>query len=141
MSSLETYLNGVARSEEKRGSGFDVAAYEVLFAVLNDIGVPAHLLGWECLFYAIPCVAGGMPIWKTYDKVAYQLGTSSFAVERNIRTAAQSSVDRLGVDGISRVYGNTLSPEKGVPTNAHLLVAAARMYTARLAAADAELSA
>ena len=97
-----------------------------IYDTLADMGIPSQLLGYDCIHAAIPLVVQAEPMGRIYKKVAILLDLTPASVERNIRTAAAASIKNLSQDDISRIYGNSLNWDSGTPTNAQLLVTAAR---------------
>ena len=102
-----------------------------LCEVLKRMGVPPHLKGYECIVEAVPYIMLRVPMAEIYRLVAVELKTTPWCVERNIRSAAEVSIDRIGQREIFEIYGNAL-PLSGKPSNAQLLVTAARMMNGML---------
>lgn len=84
------------------------------------LGMPTSLKGFE---YAISAVRMSVEqpnaqITKViYPKVAEQFQTSASRVERAIRHAVEAVWDRGDIDILQHVFGNTIDPIRGKPTN------------------------
>lgn len=95
--------------------------------VLLFLGVPEGLKGSRCIIAALPYVKQRLSFSQVYEAVGRELDIPPCNVERNIRSAANTSADRLAADGLVSVYGGTLKLT-GVPTNSQLLLAGLRFY-------------
>ena len=94
--------------------------------VLREIGVPAHIKGYEYLRHAIrlavynhvylECITG-----QLYPDVAKEFNTTSCRVERAIRHAIEVAWDRGDLDVLQKWFGFTVSNTKGKPTNSEFI--------------------
>lgn len=90
--------------------------------VLLDIGVPVHHLGFGHLITAI-CICTKRPealqkITKDlYPEVAKERNTTPSRVERGIRHSIETAVDNAEYDNLVRFFGNSISINRGKPTN------------------------
>lgn len=94
--------------------------------ILHEIGVPAHIKGYQYLRTAIiTCVEdGGMLSSVTkilYPSIAKKYGTTSSRVERAIRHAIEVAWDRGDVDVLSSYFGYTIQSQRGKPTNSEFI--------------------
>lgn len=94
---------------------------------LKELGVPASLIGYHYQACAIGMLIEDMSlinaITKTiYPKVAKEFNTTLYAVERAIRTAITIGWERGNVDFQKKLFGYTVSANKGTPTNSEFLV-------------------
>ena len=96
--------------------------------ILDDIGMPCSLRGRRYAVAAICLVCQNSSVrysvTKTiYPEVAKCFGPSITAgsVERAIRHAIEVAFDRCPVDIIRKYFGNTLSPNTGMPTNSEFI--------------------
>lgn len=94
--------------------------------VIHTLGVPAHIKGYSYLRRAIVlCVAEpeliSLITKALYPKVAREFDTTSSRVERAIRHAIEVAWDRGDIDVLQRYFGNTVSLDKGKPTNGEFI--------------------
>ena len=94
--------------------------------VIHEIGVPAHIKGYQYVRYAIILAVQDMDvinsITKTlYPKVAEQFGTTPSRVERAIRHAIEVAWDRGDLETLQHYFGYTVSNTKGKPTNSEFI--------------------
>ena len=103
----------------------DVSREEIIANYLRVLGVPAHLTGYPYLKESIDyCVERcGQRISLTtavYPHVAAEFTTTPMRVERNVRSAIEWAWDNGGVSNIDaqhKIFGYTVSDQKGRPTN------------------------
>ncbi len=98
--------------------------------VLKDIGVPGHLKGYSYLTEAIGIVIQDPSelhrITKgVYPQVAEKVGSTPTKVERVMRSAIECALDRCDMLTINRYFGNSISANKGKPTNSEFIAAVA----------------
>ena len=94
--------------------------------VLHQIGVPAHIKGYQYLRYSIilctsdSSMLGG--ITKVlYPTVAKKFHTTPSRVERAIRHAIEVAWDRGDVDVLMSYFGYTIQSDRGKPTNSEFI--------------------
>lgn len=90
--------------------------------VLLDLGVTDNLLGYTYLERAIEiAIEHGTTIQNIttvlYPRVAEYFGTTRPCVERCIRLAIDNAWLRCDYETQRKYFGNTVSPNKGRPTN------------------------
>jgi hypothetical protein len=56
-----------------------------------------------------------------YRPIAEEFGTTAQNVERLIRHAIESTMSAARARGVYTLFGNTIDPAKGKPTNAHVI--------------------
>lgn len=94
--------------------------------VIHEIGVPAHIKGYQYLREAIIIAVGDMDVINAITKVLYPQVAKTFAttpsrVERAIRHAIEVAWDRGDLDTLQRFFGYTVSNTKGKPTNSEFI--------------------
>jgi len=100
--------NATANTEEK------------LQHLLLELGVPSHLKGYRYLLVAIPLYKSNpdqIITKELYPVVADCFGTTYTKVERAIRHAVETGIDRCSWEILKRTFGNSINPEKGKPSN------------------------
>lgn len=94
--------------------------------VIHEIGVPAHVKGYQYLRDAIMLVVDeinylGAVTKELYPAIAQKYDTTPSRVERAIRHAIELAWDRGDLDKINKFFGYTISGEKGKPTNSEFI--------------------
>ena len=95
-------------------------------AIIHEIGVPAHIKGYQYLREAIIMTVNDMDAINAITKVLYpsvakRYHTTSSRVERAIRHAIEVAWDRGDVEMLNNVFGYTISGAKGKPTNSEFI--------------------
>ena len=95
-------------------------------AIIHDIGVPAHIKGYQYLREAITLAVGDMEVINAVTKVLYpavakKFGTTASRVERAIRHAIEVAWDRGDLETLQKYFGYTVSNAKGKPTNSEFI--------------------
>ena len=94
--------------------------------MIHEIGVPAHIKGYQYLREAIIIAVNDMDVINAITKVLYPqvaktFGTTPSRVERAIRHAIEVAWDRGDLDTLQRFFGYTVSNTKGKPTNSEFI--------------------
>ena len=94
--------------------------------VIHEIGVPAHIKGYQYLRDAIIMVINDMDILNSitkqlYPNIAKQYNTTPSRVERAIRHAIEVAWSRGKMDTIDMLFGYTVNNGKGKPTNSKFI--------------------
>jgi len=94
--------------------------------VIHEIGVPAHVKGYQYLRDAIMLVIEeinylGAVTKELYPAIAQKYDTTPSRVERAIRHAIELAWDRGDIDRINKFFGYTINGEKGKPTNSEFI--------------------
>ena len=95
-------------------------------AIIHEIGVPAHIKGYQYLREAITLAVGDMEVINAVTKVLYpavakKFGTTASRVERAIRHAIEVAWDRGDLETLQKYFGYTVSNVKGKPTNSEFI--------------------
>ena len=95
-------------------------------AVIHEIGVPAHIKGYQYLREAIIIAVDDMEVINAVTKVLYpavakRFGTTPSRVERAIRHAIEVAWDRGDLETLQKYFGYTVSNTKGKPTNSEFI--------------------
>lgn len=98
----------------------------VISDIMRQIGVPAHIKGYQYLREAIIlCVQDtemlGSVTKLLYPTVAKTFSTTSSRVERAIRHAIEVAWDRGDVEVLSSYFGYTIQNQRGKPTNSEFI--------------------
>lgn len=95
-------------------------------SMIHEIGVPAHIKGYQYLREAIIIAVNDMDVINAITKVLYPQVAKTFAttpsrVERAIRHAIEVAWDRGDLETLQRFFGYTVSNTKGKPTNSEFI--------------------
>ena len=95
-------------------------------AIIHEIGVPAHIKGYQYLREAIIMAVEDIDVINAvtkvlYPEVAQKFGTTASRVERAIRHAIEVAWDRGDLDTLQKYFGFTVSNSKGKPTNSEFI--------------------
>jgi two-component system response regulator (stage 0 sporulation protein A) len=94
--------------------------------IMHEIGVPAHIKGYQYLRDAIMMVVKDLDIINSitkqlYPSIAREYNTTPSRVERAIRHAIEVAWSRGQVEAIDALFGYTVSLGKGKPTNSEFI--------------------
>ena len=111
-------------------------------SIIHEIGVPAHIKGYQYLREAIILAVNDMDVINAITKVLYPqvaktFGTTPSRVERAIRHAIEVAWDRGDLDTLQRFFGYTVSNTKGKPTNSEFIALIADKLQLQLKSAEA----
>ena len=110
--------------------------------IIHEIGVPAHIKGYQYLREAIIIAVNDMDVINAITKVLYPQVAKTFQttpsrVERAIRHAIEVAWDRGDLDTLQRFFGYTVSNTKGKPTNSEFIALIADKLQLQLKSAEA----
>ncbi len=111
-----------AEDPDRRGRGLE----STVTAIIHEIGVPAHIKGYQYLREAIMIAVEDMDVINAVTKVLYpevakRFGTTASRVERAIRHAIEVAWDRGDLETLQKYFGYTVSNAKGKPTNSEFI--------------------
>ncbi len=94
--------------------------------IIHQIGVPAHIKGYQYLRTAILMTISDNEIINSVTKVLYpsvakKYQTTTSRVERAIRHAIEVAWDRGDVDTLNSYFGYTIQNSRGKPTNSEFI--------------------
>ncbi len=94
--------------------------------VIHELGVPAHIKGYQYLREAIMMVINDIDIInqitkQLYPEIAIKFKTTPSRVERAIRHAIEVAWSRGEQVAVERIFGYTISAAKGKPTNSEFI--------------------
>ena len=94
--------------------------------VIHELGVPAHIKGYQYLREAIIMVINDIDVInqitkQLYPDIAKKFKTTPSRVERAIRHAIEVSWMRGEQASIEKIFGYTISAAKGKPTNSEFI--------------------
>ncbi len=115
-------MAGITVANEKKADDLEV----VISEIMHQIGVPAHIKGYQYLrkaiLYAIDDDEMMNSVTKLlYPTVAKDFKTTPSRVERAIRHAIEVAWDRGDVDVLASYFGYTIQNSRGKPTNSEFI--------------------
>lgn len=109
----------------------------ILRNILLELGAPDHLLGHPYVVQAVLLVIHDQMYIKNitfglYPQLAARFDTTASRVERAIRHLVEVTWTRGDMAVLDRYFGNTVSAEKGKPTNGEFIARLANVVKLRL---------
>ena len=94
--------------------------------IIHEVGVPAHIKGYQYLREAIMMVVNNIDIInqitkQLYPDIAAKYHTTPSRVERAIRHAIEVAWTRNQTETVDNIFGYTISAAKGKPTNSEFI--------------------
>lgn len=94
--------------------------------IIHEVGVPAHIKGYQYLREAIIMSVDNMDMLNSITKILYpgiakKFDTTPSRVERAIRHAIEVAWSRGKMDTLDELFGYTISNGKGKPTNSEFI--------------------
>lgn len=108
------------KPQEKRDLEKDVTD------MIHEIGVPAHIKGYQYLREAIMMSVSDMEMLNSITKILYptiakKFQTTPSRVERAIRHAIEVAWSRGKMETLDALFGYTINTGKGKPTNSEFI--------------------
>ena len=115
-------IPAVAMQTEVKGPDIETQVTQII----HQIGVPAHIKGYQYLRTAILLTIKDSDIINSVTKVLYpsvakKYATTTSRVERAIRHAIEVAWDRGDVDTLNSYFGYTIQNNRGKPTNSEFI--------------------
>ncbi len=135
-------IRGGDRLRKSSGARPDKTSIETMVTnIIHEIGVPAHIKGYQYLREAIIIAVNDMDVINAITKVLYPQVAKTFQttpsrVERAIRHAIEVAWDRGDLDTLQRFFGYTVSNTKGKPTNSEFIALIADKLQLQLKSAE-----
>jgi two-component system response regulator (stage 0 sporulation protein A) len=98
----------------------------VISDIMHELGVPAHIKGYQYLRMAIMLTVNSPDMMSSVTKVLYptvakQFATTPSRVERAIRHAIEVAWDRGDIHVLNSYFGYTIQNSRGKPTNSEFI--------------------
>ena len=108
--------------------------------ILLELGAPAHLTGHPYVVRGSLLVVSNQMFLNNitfglYPQLAAEFDTTAARVERSIRHLIEITWERGDMDVLNRYFGNTVSPDRGKPTNGEFIARIANVVKRRMKAA------
>ena len=119
---FESRQNGNLGGETLSGPDMETQVTKII----HQIGVPAHIKGYQYLRSAILMTIQDNDIINSVTKVLYpsvakKYSTTTSRVERAIRHAIEVAWDRGDIDTLNSYFGYTVQNSRGKPTNSEFI--------------------
>ncbi|MBP3606219.1 MAG: sporulation transcription factor Spo0A [Clostridia bacterium] len=129
LSSLIGHIRSLSRDRDTKAKIPDREAGDLeaqVTKVIHQIGVPAHIKGYQYLRFAILMTIDDSDVINSVTKVLYptvakKYQTTTSRVERAIRHAIEVAWDRGDVDTLNSYFGYTIQNSRGKPTNSEFI--------------------
>ncbi len=123
---LEEIRGGEGTTADSKSRMDPTNIESMVTGIIHEIGVPAHIKGYQYLREAIIIAVNDMDVINAITKVLYPQVAKTFQttpsrVERAIRHAIEVAWDRGDLDTLQRFFGYTVSNTKGKPTNSEFI--------------------
>lgn len=92
--------------------------------LLNDLGIPPNLIGYDCLKNAISlCLENDYKkhFMKLYKDIGLISHKSEKSIDRNIRTVVEISINNMDKELMEELFGYSLSYDRDKPCNSHYI--------------------
>ena len=105
--------------------------------ILLELGAPDNLLGHPYMVEAILLVVEDRTyidnvMFGLYPQVAAKFDTTAARVERALRHLLEVTFTRGDWEVLAKYFGNTISPDKGKPTNSEFIARIANVVKQRM---------
>lgn len=120
-------LSQVVGKTEKQEKLTEENLEKVVSKLLREIGVAPSLKGYDYLRIAIILTMENKELYlhnvtkALYPDIAKRKNTTSSRVERAIRHAIETAWSKGNIEKINTIFGYTISPHKGKPTNSEFI--------------------
>lgn len=104
----------------------DVSLENKITELMHELGIPAHIKGYQFLREAIALVVDDMGMLgkitkQLYPTIAEKYATTPSRVERAIRHAIEVAWSRGKTDTLTKMFGYTIQIDRGKPTNGEFI--------------------
>lgn len=122
----ESHTKGTVAGGEISGGGHERDMETQVTKIIHQIGVPAHIKGYQYLRTAIMMTIEDSDIINSVTKILYpsvakKYDTTSSRVERAIRHAIEVAWDRGDIETLNSYFGYTIQNNRGKPTNSEFI--------------------
>lgn len=123
---IDTFYRNRINSSDSSSSIVQDDVETQVTKIIHQIGVPAHIKGYQYLRTAILMTISDSEIINSVTKILYpsvakKYGTTTSRVERAIRHAIEVAWDRGDVDVLNSYFGYTIQSNRGKPTNSEFI--------------------
>ncbi|MBE6645376.1 MAG: sporulation transcription factor Spo0A [Ruminococcaceae bacterium] len=129
-SGLVYHMEAILKAKNKTSTEKNIGAVADMEAqvtkIIHQIGIPAHIKGYQYLRSAILMTIDDTEIINSVTKILYpsvakKYQTTTSRVERAIRHAIEVAWDRGDVETLNSYFGYTIQNSRGKPTNSEFI--------------------
>ena len=119
-----TAIDGQLRQNAQRRQEVNIEA--MVTSIIHEIGVPAHIKGYQFLRTAVKMVVDNPDMINRITKELYPsigkcYNTSASKVERAIRHAIEVAWSRGRIDTLNKAFGCRVATKEDKPTNGEFI--------------------
>ena len=119
-----TAIDSQLRQNAQRRQEVNIEA--MVTSIIHEIGVPAHIKGYQYLREAVRMVMDNPELMgritkELYPGIAHRFGTTSSKVERAIRHAIEVAWNRGRIDALDEAFGKNVCALDDKPTNGEFI--------------------
>ena len=116
----------VSAGEKTPARRNDANIEALVTSIIHEIGVPAHIKGYQYLREAVRMVMDNPELMgritkELYPGIAHRFGTTSSKVERAIRHAIEVAWNRGRIDALDEAFGKNVCALDDKPTNGEFI--------------------
>lgn len=121
---VSTNVENIVNQSAARGEAVDLET--VVTDFIHELGVPAHIKGYQYIRSAIMMVVENMDLLnfitkQLYPEIAKAYNTTASRVERAIRHSIEVAWSRGKPEIMNEIFGYTIHTGKGKPTNSEFI--------------------
>lgn len=126
ISHMESLIRQRKKESAEKKSSLSTDLEAQVTKIIHQIGVPAHIKGYQYLRTAILMTVENNEIINSVTKILYptvakKYGTTTSRVERAIRHAIEVAWDRGDLETLNSYFGYTIQNTRGKPTNSEFI--------------------
>ncbi len=126
ISHMESLIRQKKKESAEKKSTLSTDLEAQVTKIIHQIGVPAHIKGYQYLRTAILMTVENNEIINSVTKILYptvakKYGTTTSRVERAIRHAIEVAWDRGDLETLNSYFGYTIQNTRGKPTNSEFI--------------------
>ena len=125
-----TRIFGFIGSGKHTDNKFTGTMYKIS-ELFKELGMDSGLLGFPYAVYAVELYIKNNGMIRLIDicaRIAHENNTTPGAVERAIRTAVEKTWQYGNIQKMYDMFGNSINPEKGKPSNFEFIAGIARQF-------------
>ena len=123
---IDSVLKSKSKEKDRSASASSPDMEAQVTKIIHQIGIPAHIKGYQYLRSAILMTIEDNDIINSVTKILYpavakKYQTTTSRVERAIRHAIEVAWDRGDVETLNSFFGYTIQNSRGKPTNSEFI--------------------
>jgi two-component system response regulator (stage 0 sporulation protein A) len=102
-------------------------------SIIDGIGVPSHLYGYQYLIYASSLVVNDLSLINSmnrniYSSIAQKFETTPACAERSIRNAVEITWNKGDIERLYKLFGCEINDRKTKPSNSEFIMTVVNQY-------------